>query len=238
MNESSQRVTADEDPVMEDQPVTDDEPQFGLLDVVEAFTAMRHEWRGQTKESRQLAEQIEAAVNAFQGVESKLLDRLPSPATTDDDARRMAQVIADLDHQFTRAVDAVEQAETHRRQCEREEARSIEQCVAKMSGLARWFARPLIQLLTDRTTTVESRKDESPAVEGLRLVLSRIRRSMKELHIERVDTQGQPFDAEMMNAIGTVDSPEYPAGHVAEQLAPGYRWKGQVLSFADVRVAK
>jgi molecular chaperone GrpE len=68
-------------------------------------------------------------------------------------------------------------------------------------------------------------------------VLARLRRSMKELRIERIETQGQPFDANIMNAIGTIESSEYPSGHVAEQFSPGYRWQGQVLSFADVCVA-
>ena len=54
-----------------------EEPQFGVIDIVEAFTAMRHEWRGQTKESRQLAEQIQAAVATLQDIKMKLLDRAP-----------------------------------------------------------------------------------------------------------------------------------------------------------------
>ena len=45
---------------------------------------------------------------------------------------------------------------------------------------------------------------------------------MKESHIERVDTQGQPFDANIMNAIGTVKSSDHPAGYVVEQFSPGF----------------
>jgi molecular chaperone GrpE len=49
-----------------------DPPQFGAVDIVEAFTALRHEWRGQTKESRALAAQIEGAVARIQAVEARL----------------------------------------------------------------------------------------------------------------------------------------------------------------------
>jgi molecular chaperone GrpE len=59
---------------------------------------------------------------------------------------------------------------------------------------------------------------------------------MNEHHIQRFDALGQAFDAETMNAIGTVESHEYPAGHVAEQLSPSYRWRENLLRFAEVRV--
>ena len=36
-------------------------PQFGLLEVIEAFTAMRHEFRTQSREQRPLADSITAA---------------------------------------------------------------------------------------------------------------------------------------------------------------------------------
>jgi len=60
---------------------------------------------------------------------------------------------------------------------------------------------------------------------------------MHEQEIERLDVQGQPFDADTMHAIGTVASTACPPGSVAEQLSPAYRWQGQLLRFADVRVA-
>ena len=106
-----------------------------------------------------------------------------------------------------------------------------------MNPLARWFARPLLRFLTEQRQRVDH-PSESAAVEGLNLVLARLRRSMKESHIERVDTQGQSFDANIMNAIGTVKSSDHLSGHVVEQFSPGYRWRGRLLRCADVRVAE
>lgn len=219
-----------------------EEPQFGVIDIVEAFTAMRHEWRGQTKESRQLAEQIQAAVATLQDIKMKLLDRAPPNTPADgppanEDARRFAELIADLDHQFTRAVRAIEQAETNRRLREAEEAKAVQRCFSGRNPLARWFSRPLLRFLTEQRQRVDH-PSESAAVEGLNLVLARLRRSLKESHIERVDTQGQSFNAKIMNAIGTVKSSDHPSGHVVEQFSPGYRWRGRLLRCADVLVAE
>ena len=44
----------------------DDIPEFGLVDVIEAFTAMRHEWRGQTREGRELAAAVAASTTQIQ----------------------------------------------------------------------------------------------------------------------------------------------------------------------------
>ncbi len=221
----------------EDQP-QEEGPQFGAVDIVEAFTAMRHEWRGQSKESRGIAEQIQAAVAAIQDLEAKLLDRVPESSDQAGEAsKQLAQLIAESDHQFTRAVRAIEQAETNRRLCDEAESHAVKQSISSLSALARWLARPLLKLLEEQHRAREQTQ-ESSAIEGLNLVLARLRRSMKDLDIQRVDTEGQPFDGNTMNAIGTMDSSEHPSGHVAEQISPCYRWQGQVLRFADVRVAK
>jgi molecular chaperone GrpE len=208
--------------------------EFGLVDVIEAFTAMRHEWRGQTKESRAVAESIQSAVNEIQSLPAKLLAR-----TTDQaghDARPLANLLADTDHQLTRAVNVVRQAESNRLQGDETDARAIREYFGGMNALARWFARPLFAFVMEQRQANKS-STEDPAMEGLELIQARLRRAMKQQQVERLDVLGQVFDASTMNAIGTVAFDEYPAGHVAEQLSPGYLWRGQILQFAEVRVA-
>lgn len=212
------------------------EPQFGVADLVEAFTAMRHEYRGQTKESRQLAEQIQAAVETLKQIADPRASEGEKPRSGAEELKKFALLLAETDHQFSRALAAIEQAEAQRRKQEQQQLRAIEQYYASLNGLTRWFSRPLFAFLTEQLSA-QAPGEENPALEGLHLVIARLRRSMKELQLERVETIGQPFDAQTMNAIGTMESSEHPAGHVAEQLFPCYLWQGQVLRFADVRVA-
>ena len=208
-------------------------PEFGLLDVIEAFTAMRHEWRGQTKESRAVAESVQAAVTNIQELEAKLLALTTSSST--DESRKLAMLVADIDNQLTRAVAAANRSETNRRHHEESESKSIQHYFRGMNVITRWFARPLLTFVTEQRRAEEQTVD-NPAVEGLNLVLARLRRTMKEHQIQRFDALGQVFDAETMNAIGTVESQEYASGQVAEQISPSYRWRGSLLRFADVRV--
>lgn len=218
------------------QPADHEEvaPRFGLVDVVEAFTAMRHEWRGQTKESRALAASLDEAVTRIQQLEENLLARA-APAS-DAEIRPFVEALTEAEHQIARAVVAVDQAEATRLEQVRLAAEATEIYYRGMNPLARWFARGLMAFVT-RQYKMSVESGGSSASEGLGLLLDRLRRKMNQLHIERIDTLGQPFDPHTMNAIGTAQSAEYPPGHVAEQLSPGYRWRGEVLQFAAVRVA-
>jgi molecular chaperone GrpE len=214
-------------------------PQFGAVDIVEAFTAMRHEWRGQTKETRVLAEQIQEAVASLQSLEAK---RAAATAAADKrtqpppEARQLALLIVETDHQLSRAVAAIAQWEENWRLCDESAQQALERQIAAMNGMARWFSRPLLALLAGQHSA-RGPAEEPPAVAGLNMVLARMRRMMHEQGIERLDVQGQPFDAETMHAIGTVASTACLPGYVAEQLSPAYRWQGQLLRFADVRIA-
>ncbi|HTN04268.1 nucleotide exchange factor GrpE [Planctellipticum variicoloris] len=239
MNDSMfQRESSGEPPCGETPSRDEAPPQFGAVDIVEAFTAMRHEWRGQTKESRALAEQIQAAVTNLQSLESKLLVRAADSRPDDSAAaRQLALLIVETDHQLSRAVAAIAQWERNRRLREEADANAVDLYFAGMNGVARWFARPLLTFVVEQRR-VQSPAAENPAIEGLNLVLTRLRRAMNDRDIDRLDTEGSEFDANTMRAIGAVESVDCPSGHVVEQLAPAYRWQGRLLRFADVRVAK
>jgi molecular chaperone GrpE len=204
---------------------------------------MRHEWRGQTKESRALAELIQAAATNIQSLESKLRACIADTRVNDNgagdaaEAKPLVLVIIETDHQLTRAVSALAQWETNRRWRAEADAKAVERYFAGMNGLARWLARPLLTFVMEQRS-VPDLSAENPAITGLDLILSRLRRAMNEHGIERFDTEGRPFDADTMCAIGTVETADWPSGHIAEQLSPAYRWRGGLVRFADVRVAK
>jgi molecular chaperone GrpE len=184
-----------------------------------------------------LADKIQTAVKTLKELESLWLSRAGESQSVDaKEPKPLARLIADTDHHLTRAALAIGQADRHRQLREQSDQDAIQQYFDGMNVLARWLARPLLAFILDRHKARTS-ASEDPAIEGLSLVLARLRQAMQEQEIERVDVLGQPFDGGTMNAIGTVESAEVPSGHVAEQLAPCYFWKGQVLRFADVRVA-
>ncbi|WP_459557390.1 nucleotide exchange factor GrpE [Lacunimicrobium album] len=243
MSDSTISSGSSETPLNWDNAPTNSVPQFGALDIVEAFTAMRHEWRGQTKESRLLTEKIDQAVTNIQALESKLLASISEAKSGSRDsdesskARALVMRVIETDQQLSRAISGIDQWEATRQVQAEADRKSVALFFESMNWLARWFARPFLNAVILQFSSQE-KAAKNPAVEGLNLVLARLRRTMQEQGIERLDTLGQPFDANAMHAIGTLTETSYPAGHVAEQISPAYYWQGKILRFADVRIAR
>lgn len=215
-----------------------DVPRFGAIDIVEAFTAMRHDWRGQIKESRSLAEQIQAATAHLQGLESKLIACVNAGRQENSiEAKPLVLLIVELDQQLSRAVAALVQWDNQQRLGDEESAKAVRRYFDGMNWLGRQIARPLMEFIAAQRSTRPPVADH-PAIEGLNMVIARLRRMMSEQGIERIDVLGQPFDANLMYAIGVNESAGCAAGHVAEQLCAAYRWQGLIVRFADVKVAK
>jgi hypothetical protein len=76
------------------------------------------------------------------------------------------------------------------------------------------------------------------AGQGLELVLLRTRRLMEQAGLRRIDVLHEPFDADRMRAIETLEEPTIPEGHVARQFRPGYLLHGTVLRPAEVGVSR
>jgi len=73
---------------------------------------------------------------------------------------------------------------------------------------------------------------------GMELIFKQLQDVLQKLNIERIPSQGEPFDPRVHEAIEMVETDEAPDHHVLEELQPGYRIKGRLLRPAMVRVAK
>jgi hypothetical protein len=215
-------------------------PQFGLIDLVDAFTAFRHEFRTQVKESRttnetlqELTRQVTEVVSGLQRVATERVEADP-PATVDA-TTPLVMTLIDFDIQWTRAVDAAIRYEQHLQNRQESSTQTFADAVAGLSPWQRWLAKPLIRRY--QAAVPASEQKSSAMTDGLAILLSRLRQVLADYQIERIDTLGQPFDAELMRSIGSVEDAEVPAGHVAQQIAPAYRSLGKVIRYADVRVA-
>ncbi|HEY2116339.1 MAG TPA: nucleotide exchange factor GrpE [Candidatus Angelobacter sp.] len=73
---------------------------------------------------------------------------------------------------------------------------------------------------------------------GVELIFKQLQDVLQKLNVERIPSQGEPFDPRVHEAIEMVESDAAPDHHVLEELQPGYRIKGRLLRPAMVRVAK
>ncbi len=232
----NQPASDDAPPTMAPSSAAPPAPQFGLLEVIEAFTAMRHEFRTQTRENRPLVESVTAASESLRAIESTLDQKLDALAA-DSGSQSLLEIIIDLDIGLQRAVDATSDRMTESENQHTELRNSI-RCLFHQSGfMQRWLAKRFFQDVIDAINSSYQPKPD-PTAEGIRMLLGRLRRMMAEKGVERVDTTGKPFDARIMQAISSVASETVPAGNVAEEISPAYNYQGRLVRFAEVKVAK
>lgn len=215
-------------------------PEFGMIDIVEAFTALRYEWKGQTKSSRDAGESIQTAVAEIRGLEARFKQLVTDAAAGMDDysvSKKLVGMMSEIDIQLERAIQAAAKFEENEAQRFGAIRSEVQAYFRKMNFLGRWFARPLLAFIGKKLDR-EAQHHDSPTLEGLRLIWTRHQNAMKDLGIQRIETVQTPFDPETMNAIASVPATDdFPEGHVVDQLSPGYSWRGTVVRFAIVRVA-
>jgi len=216
-----------------------DEPQFGLIDVVEAFTALRHEYRSQIQETRGLAEQLDCSTQRIENLESKLTHfaetRINGDPEPDDQSDRFVQTLAEFDIQLSRAVEAAVADDQLRRSRQAERDEQLHQAIAGLSRISRWLAGPVID--TVRRHQIGGSNEPSTIADGLSILLTKLRQAIRDHQIERIETAGKPFDGEIMKSIGVLPVEGVPAGHVTQQLSAAYSRDNRIIKFAEVRIA-
>jgi len=73
---------------------------------------------------------------------------------------------------------------------------------------------------------------------GIELIAKQLDDAVRNLGVTAVETVGQQFDPRTMEALGSVETAEYPDDAVVDEIRKGYRIKERLLRPALVRVAK
>jgi molecular chaperone GrpE len=76
------------------------------------------------------------------------------------------------------------------------------------------------------------------AMTGLEMTLRRVERALARHDLEPIVAEGQPFDPETMEVLEVVPANGRASGEVVDEVRRGYRWRGRVFRYSQVRVAK
>lgn len=234
-------------------------PTFGALDIVEAFTALRHEYRNQTKESRAVADglvttsakldesvaRMETSIAAMQNASAADRSRSSGGAGDEDPSSKFALRLAQIDLAVSRSVEAAGRALANIA-VDDESKRSVSATdrLASLGPLARFFCRRFAEQIDQesqqeyKSNAENQRTTISNVVSGLAMTTQHVRQQLEKQGVERIDVTGKPFDGEIMRAVEVVESTTVPPGHVVEQLSPAYRFHNRILLYADVRIAR
>jgi molecular chaperone GrpE len=212
------------------------------MDIVAAFTALRHELKLQVRNGRALQEELTASLE-------RLAERLGSqlavatPRMPVDESRKLAEALSEIEESLHRAVQTLAGPVLPRGDAGDGLLERFDRAASQASWPVRVFAKRFVRELRGLIESSASQMEQMREVHertrrGLELLLQRVHRQMQRCQIERVDVLHQPFDAETMHAVDVIEAGVVPSAHVAEQLRPAYRWQGKILRPADVRIAR
>ncbi len=72
---------------------------------------------------------------------------------------------------------------------------------------------------------------------GVELILKQMEEALKGLQVQAVETVGTQFDPRVHEALGSVETTEYPDHQVLEEIRRGYKIREKLLRPALVRIA-
>ncbi|MDX1906456.1 MAG: nucleotide exchange factor GrpE [Bacteroidia bacterium] len=91
----------------------------------------------------------------------------------------------------------------------------------------------------DRTLDAIEKTDNLSAIkEGIALVNHNLLRQFQKAGLERIESKGQPFDANLHEAVTSVPVADDQKGLVVDEAETGYKLKEKVIRFAKVIVGE
>jgi molecular chaperone GrpE len=173
-----------------------------------------------------------AATDADTAAESSIPDE--TEITPDDIESELANLHRDLAKTNDRYLRLAAEFDNYRKRVERERVDQHGRAQGEM-------AKRLLDVVDDleRVAHFDESTPSRALIEGVQLVEKKLLQTLEALGLERVDSEGATFDPATMEGIATTEA-EHPEEDdvVADVFQKGYRFKGQLLRPARVRVKR
>ncbi|NOQ51211.1 MAG: nucleotide exchange factor GrpE [Desulfuromonadaceae bacterium] len=97
---------------------------------------------------------------------------------------------------------------------------------------------PVIDNLERAVEHAEQAESSEGLFEGVQMTLDQFSQVLTRFGVEPIESLGQLFDPALHQAMGQLETDEYPANTVAQQMQKGYQLNERLLRPAMVMVAK
>ncbi|MDG2501348.1 MAG: nucleotide exchange factor GrpE [Porticoccaceae bacterium] len=188
---------------------------------------------GADQSQEQSKEQDQEELNAE--IEAELLDEIDAEA----DKEAQPPVSEQLLEQVAKANDQVLRVQAEMQNVRRRAERDVES--AHKFALDKFAADlvPIVDNLERALAAIDSADEGQKAVaEGLELTLKSFMDVLARYKIEVIDPAGQPFDAELHQAVSMVPNPDLEPNTVMDVFQKGYTLNGRLVRPAMVVVAQ
>ena len=97
---------------------------------------------------------------------------------------------------------------------------------------------PVIDNLERAVDHAEQAQSSDGLLEGVQMTLTQFNQVLDRFGVKPVESLGEEFDPNLHQAMGQLETEEYPANTVAQQMQKGYQLNERLLRPAMVMVAK
>ncbi len=97
---------------------------------------------------------------------------------------------------------------------------------------------PVIDNLERAIEHAEQAESSDGLLEGVQMTLTQFSQVLERFGVKPVESLGEPFDPALHQAMGQMETEEFPANSVAQQMQKGYQLNERLLRPAMVMVAK
>lgn len=97
---------------------------------------------------------------------------------------------------------------------------------------------PVIDNLERAVEHAEQAESSEGLLEGVQMTLEQFSQVLTRFGVKPLESLGQPFDPALHQAMGQLETDEYPANTVARQMQKGYQLNERLLRPAMVMIAK
>lgn len=230
-------------------PLAEETPGLDVATIVQQFTALRQEVNLQTKASRAQLEQNAQAQTLLQK-SLDVIEEQPSEDANDEALKPLLKTLIDAHDSLSLALREVQRLqanlpadaapgtpptpEINLRLPYWTRWLGLDHSIRKQ--LARWQRKQMAPLPEDPTARYRQQLDA--LLVGYQMSLRRIERALVQHGLEPLASAGDPFDPETMEVAEVVREEGRAASVVLDVLRPGYRWRGKLFRYAQVRVAR
>lgn len=96
---------------------------------------------------------------------------------------------------------------------------------------------PFLGVMDNFALALKSEGSLEQLRKGVELIVKQMDESLRTLHVQAVEAVGVPFDPHVHEALGSVETAEYPDNQVIEEIRRGYKLRDKLLRPALVRIA-
>lgn len=179
--------------------------------------------------------------------------------TTTDEQPELSEAAANPEQESTAAEGVVGAVQQQLEQALQEKQKIQEQylrTLAEMDNLRKRTARekedmgkfanesilrdmlPVIDNLERAIEHVDKSQNADGLLEGVQMTLTQFTQVLKRFGVEPIESIGKPFDPNFHQAMGQLESQEYPVNTVVAEMQKGYQLNERLLRPAFVMLAK